>query len=97
MDIVKIKEILNAKNLTYQNLANLSGVPIQTIQKIFAGITQNPRIDTIQAIEKALGINNELPKLSTEEKELIELIKQMTDEETKELSNYIDYIVSKRK
>jgi transcriptional regulator with XRE-family HTH domain len=97
MTIEEIKKTMKARKITYEKLSQTSHIPLNTLKNIFRGKTQNPRIDTMQAIENALGINNELPKLSTEEKELIELIKQMTDEETKELSNYIDYIVSKRK
>ena len=98
MDISIIKNTLIKKKLTYQNLADMSGVPLQTIQKVLAGVTQNPRIDTIQAIEKALGLDNDSSNnMSEEEKELIALLNQLTDEETKELSNYVDYIISKRK
>lgn len=97
MTIEEIKKTMKARKITYEKLSQTSHIPLNTLKNIFRGKTQNPRIDTMQAIERALGLNNETPPLSAEEKELIELIKQMTDEETKELSNYIDYIVSKRK
>ncbi len=35
--------------------------------------------------------------LTKEENKLISLIEQLTDEETEELSNFVDYIISKRK
>lgn len=35
--------------------------------------------------------------LTEEEKELVSLIAELTDEETKELSNFVDYLISKRK
>ena len=43
---------------------------------VFRGITKNPRIDTMQAIERALGIDNKIQAkqdfiLSDDEKELI--------------------------
>ncbi len=57
MEINEIKKILKTRQITYEKLSSISGVPIQTIQKVFAGITKHPRIDTMQAIEKALGIN----------------------------------------
>lgn len=34
--------------------------------------------------------------LSEEEKQLVSLIAQLTDEEVKELSSFVDYIISKR-
>lgn len=42
------------KELGYSNeqIAELSGVPLGTVQKIFAGTTRHPRYDTLQALEK---------------------------------------------
>ena len=98
MDIFKIKNLMKNKGITYEDLSTMSNIPLNTLKNIFRGKTQNPRIDTVQAIEKALGLDkSEDIAISAEEKELIELIKKMTDEEAKELSNYIDFIISKRK
>lgn len=54
MDIRELKE--RKKNLGYSNerIAELSGVPLSTVQKIFAGVTQQPRYDTLAALERAL-------------------------------------------
>ena len=35
--------------------------------------------------------------LTEEEKKLVSLIDQLTDEETKELASFVDYLISKRK
>ncbi len=45
------------KELGYSNeyLAELSGVPLGTVQKIFGGITKAPRRSTIIALERALA------------------------------------------
>lgn len=56
MNTKEIKIKLKEKNMTYEDLSKLSSVPIQTIQKVLAGHTAHPRIDTIEAIEKALGL-----------------------------------------
>lgn len=42
------------KELGYTNekVSELSGVPLGTVQKIFAGVTDSPRHDTLQALEK---------------------------------------------
>ena len=42
------------KELGYTNekVSELSGVPLGTVQKIFAGVTDSPRYDTLQALEK---------------------------------------------
>jgi SOS regulatory protein LexA len=57
MDVKKIKLIMKDKKITQKALAEQSGVPLQTLRKIFSGVTYAPRIDTVEAIEKALGIN----------------------------------------
>ena len=41
--------------------------------------------------------NNQSSEYSEEEKKLLSLISKLTDEEAQELSNYIDFIISKRK
>lgn len=56
MEVFEIKKYLKEHKISYAELSEKSGVPIQTISKIFAGITPNPRIDTMQAIEKALNL-----------------------------------------
>lgn len=37
-----------------EKIAELSGVPLSTVQKIFAGVTQQPRYETLTALERAL-------------------------------------------
>lgn len=44
-------------NFKYDDIARLSNIPKGTIQNIFAGYIPNPRIDTVQAIERALGLS----------------------------------------
>ena len=39
---------------TYAQIARMSGVPESTVQKVLAGITKSPGVDTVAAIEKAL-------------------------------------------
>lgn len=99
-DIETLKAIKKQKKLTLQEIADASGIPKRTVDDIFSGKTKHPRIDTMQAIERALGITpgqEVLPAYTEEEKQLFELIQQLTDEEAKELSNFVDYILSKRK
>lgn len=52
MTIEELRERKRQKGYTYSQMAELSGVPVGTIQKIFRGETSNPRYDTIQALEK---------------------------------------------
>ena len=51
-----IKEMLEIKleiGYTYEQISELSGVPLGTVQKVFSGTTKSPRYDTLQALEKA--------------------------------------------
>lgn len=45
-------------NLNYDDLARISGVSKRSIEEIFRGATPTPRISTVQAIERALGISS---------------------------------------
>lgn len=57
MDISELKALKEAKKLSYDDLAELSGIPKTTLTNILLGRTPNPRIDTMQAIERALGVD----------------------------------------
>lgn len=57
MDVSEIKTFMKARGITQKDLSQMSNIPLQTIRKIFAGYTSHPRIDTVEAIEKALGLN----------------------------------------
>ena len=50
-----INELKKEKGLTNLQLAKLSGTTLSTIDKITAGINQNPKLDTLKAICKVLG------------------------------------------
>ena len=98
MTVQEIKKYMKQNKITYDELAERASLSVSTIKKIFSGISQYPRIDTMQAIERALGLDE--PKeqeMSEEEKQLVSLIAELTDEEVKELSSFVDYIISKRK
>ena len=53
-----IKEMVERKKelgYSYAQIAELSGVPVGTVQKVLGGITESPRYDTLMALEKVLG------------------------------------------
>ena len=53
-----IKEMQDRKReLGYTNelIAEKSGVPLGTVQKLFAGLTKAPRRKTVEALEKVLS------------------------------------------
>lgn len=54
MTIEEMKKKKTELGYSNEMLSKLSGVPLGTLQKIFAGQTKSPRYDTLQAIRKAL-------------------------------------------
>lgn len=52
MTVAEMKKRKQEKGYTYAQIAELSGVPLGTVQKIFSGETESPRYDTLQALEK---------------------------------------------
>ncbi len=55
MGLERIKDIRKSKGMTIEELSEKSGVPVSTIKKISAGITQNPNLETVRAIARALN------------------------------------------
>lgn len=68
MEIQAIKNYMKSNHITYYQLAEKSGLSISTIKKIFSGIAQYPRIDTMKAIEEALGLSTPPLEWSEEDK-----------------------------
>lgn len=84
MTIQEIKQYLKNNKITYQELSEKSGIALNTLKNIFRGKTENPRIDTMQAIERALGLENEktpTDDLSEGEKALLDLFRTATEEQ----------------
>lgn len=54
MTIEEMKARKAEMGYTNETIAKLSGVPLGTVQKIFAGETKSPRYDTIQKLTKLL-------------------------------------------
>jgi transcriptional regulator with XRE-family HTH domain len=50
-----IKSIMRKNKIGNKELAEKSGVPIGTLNKILYGDTKNPSLDTMRAIAHALG------------------------------------------
>lgn len=55
MGLEKITYYRNKRNMTIEELSAKSNVPIGTLSKISAGITKDPKLETVRAIAKALN------------------------------------------
>ena len=55
MTIKEMQERKRELGYTYAQIAELSGIPAGTVQKVLGGITLTPRYETLMALEKVLG------------------------------------------
>ncbi len=51
----KIKRFMDKKNIGNKELSEKSGVPLRTVNNILSGVTENPTLETMRSIAKALG------------------------------------------
>ena len=82
----KIREYIAAlmSNFTYEDAANLSGIPVQTIRNIVTGKTPDPRFGTIAKLIISLGGDlNEI--IGYEKKKEIEVNSTVSLKETYEM------------
>lgn len=54
MTIQEMKERKRELGYSYEQIADLAGIPCSTVQKIFGGTTRSPRRATIESLEKVL-------------------------------------------
>ncbi len=54
MGLEKINILRKQKGLSLEELAEKSGIPIGTLSKISAGITKDPKLETVKSIARAL-------------------------------------------
>lgn len=55
MGLKKIEEYKKKLGLTTAELAERSGVPKGTLDKILSGVTKDPKLETLKAIARVLG------------------------------------------
>ena len=54
MTLSEMRERKKELGYSYEQIADWSGVPLSTVQKVFSGATKSPRYDTLRAIEEVL-------------------------------------------
>ncbi len=58
MDYIdRIKKLKSEKKITNDKLSELTGIPLGTLSKIMAGISDSPKLSNIVAISEALGVS----------------------------------------
>ena len=53
-DIEELKRLKKENHYSYREIAEKSGIPIGTVQKVLGGITERPRRKTLEALSKVL-------------------------------------------
>lgn len=52
----RLLALREGKGMTQQSLATAAGLPWSVVAKIEQGVTKNPRLDTLRALARALGV-----------------------------------------
>lgn len=50
-----LRAMKDASNMTAQQIADKSSVPVATVNRVLQGLTENPGFDTVYKIVKAMG------------------------------------------
>ena len=67
MEISKLNEARKKAGFSIEELSQKANLAKSTVEKVLFGVVKNPRVDTLQAIERALGL---APEPTDEEKAL---------------------------
>jgi repressor LexA len=99
---LRIKQKREELGLSAEQLGEKIGKAKTTIYRYESGFIDKLPSEILLKIANALGVTPLYlmgieEENTKEENELISLINQLNEEELKELSNFIDYIISKRK
>lgn len=92
MGLEKIEEYKRRLGLTSAELAEKSGVPKGTLDKILSGTTKDPKLETLKAIARVLGLtlddfdDYEPEKKSDPEEDTYEHIEELIARNGKDLS-----------
>lgn len=94
MDITTLNEERKKRKITVAELAARANLPKGTVEKILFGIVKNPRLDTVQALEKALEKDEdtvEINKISVNalQKELLTLFNEIGEKFGKEKQLFV--------
>lgn len=104
----RIEELCRSKGINITVMCQQSGAPRGALSDIKTGRKKGLSSATLEKIAEYFGVSVDYIlgreahigdfslELSENEKKLLELIKQLSDDEVKQVSDYIDFILSKR-
>ena len=97
-----LKKLMEQANISNYALAKKLASSESSIANWLNG-NSTPKMEYIVKMAEIFNVSTDYlllgvkTTLTEEEKQLISLISQLTSDEVKELSNFVDYIISKRK
>lgn len=95
-------ELCLERNTTPTAIVRELGLARGSVTKWKSGSSPNSKTVSIIAdylgvsVSKLLGDTSNSSSVTPEERKLLELIKALTDDEVKQVSDYLDFIISKR-
>lgn len=99
MTLLEIKKYMKQNKITYAELSKRSSIPEGTLKHIFAKAdTANPQIYTMQAIERALGLDEKKPLADEILEQVAELniadYQNLTEDEKKKIAKIFNVTVA---
>ena len=80
MDLERWKQLKKEQKITFNELSKKSQIPKRTLEDIFAGRTTDPRTTTVEAIERALGLNEKNQTVRDAQSDIVEnFVKEFGD------------------
>lgn len=102
MGLDKIAEYKKKLGLTTEELSARSGVPVGTLNKILSGATRDPKLETLKAIARVLGLTlsdfDDEQYAAPQPNTLAAHFEgeEFTPEEMEEINNFVNFVKSKR-
>lgn len=100
MGLEKISEYKKKLNLTTEELSFRSGVPVGTLNKILSGATKDPKLETLKAIARVLGLSlndfDDSPSVPVQTVAAHKEGENFTEEELKKIEEYKKLLLAAR-
>lgn len=100
----RLKNAKTVKKLRIDEISQDSGIPVGTVSKIFAGITTDPKINTMISIANTLGVSIDylvygkvfIDNYSYEEKDIIKKYRLLDEGGKGRIKNQLEYEVTQQ-
>ena len=99
MGLEKINEYKKRMWITTEELSNLSGVPVGTLNKILSGATKDPKLETLKSIARVLGLTLNDFDDSTAPRTIAAHFDgdEFTEDEWNDIRAYAEFVKNRRK